>query len=71
VEGKPPVVRLANDIARQFEHKPHDVAVDAVARHINSFWDPRMRNELISIADAHRGDLHAVALDAVSHVRAA
>jgi formate dehydrogenase subunit delta len=71
VEGKPPVIRLANDIAAQFEHKPHDVAVEAIARHINAFWDPRMRRELTTIAGEHRGDLHVFVQDALSQLRPA
>jgi formate dehydrogenase subunit delta len=59
----PAVVRLANDIAAQFEHKPHDLAVEAIARHLNSFWDPRMRRELVEIAESHRGDLHTIVFD--------
>ncbi|CUR59235.1 conserved hypothetical protein [metagenome] len=44
--GEPAVVRMANDIARQFAHlAPEDAAV-AVAGHLRLFWDPRMRREL-------------------------
>ena len=43
----PPVVRLANDIARQFAHLPADEAAAAVAGHITAFWDPRMRTHLL------------------------
>ena len=32
---------MGNDIARQFAHLPTDVAAQAVARHIETFWDPR------------------------------
>lgn len=42
----PPVVRLGNDIARQFAHLPDDEAVAAVGNHIRMFWDPRMRAKL-------------------------
>ena len=42
----PPVVRLANDIARQFAHLPGDQAAAAVANHLTMFWDPRMRADL-------------------------
>jgi formate dehydrogenase subunit delta len=46
-----PTVRLANDIAEQFEHLPHDKAVAAVAQHITSFWAPRMRRQLLEAKD--------------------
>ncbi len=42
----PPVVRLANDIARQFAHLGVDEAAAAVAQHVTMFWDPRMRADL-------------------------
>ena len=65
----PPVIRLANEIAVQFEHKPHDEAVEAIARHINSFWDPRMRRELIELAPQHRGDLEPVMADVIPRLQ--
>ena len=43
---EPPVVRLANDIARQFAYLPAAEAATAVGKHIESFWDPRMRRDL-------------------------
>jgi len=44
--GVPPVVRLIDDIARQFGYLPDDEAADAVANHVRQFWDPRMRQQL-------------------------
>jgi len=41
-----PTVRMANDIARQFAHLPAAEAATAVGKHIESFWDPRMRRDL-------------------------
>lgn len=40
-------VRLANDIAAQFAHLPEDAAIIAIAGHLRSFWDPRMREQLV------------------------
>jgi formate dehydrogenase subunit delta len=65
VTGLPSVIRLANDIASQFEHKPHDAAVEAIARHLNAFWDPRMRRELADIAASYRGDLRTIVFDVI------
>jgi hypothetical protein len=70
VDQLPPVIRLANEIAIQFEHKPHDAAVAAIAQHINSFWEPRMRRQLLDLADAHRGDLDEIVFDVIPLVRA-
>jgi len=47
---------MANQIGKFFAHKPHDTAVAAIADHIQKFWDPRMRSEIL----AH---LNAVQLD--------
>lgn len=41
-------VRMANDIAAQFRHLPHDAAVAGIAGHLRSFWDPRMRAQLVA-----------------------
>lgn len=51
----PPEARLGNDIARQFAHLPTDEGVEAIAHHIGTFWDPRMRRsleELVAATDA-------------------
>jgi formate dehydrogenase subunit delta len=47
---------MANQIGRFFVHQPHDKAVAAIADHVQKFWDPRMRTEIL----AH---LNAVQLD--------
>jgi formate dehydrogenase subunit delta len=65
----PPVIRLANEITVQFAHKPHDAAVEAIARHLNSFWEPRMRQQLADIADQHRGDLEEIVYDVIPKLR--
>lgn len=59
------VIRMANDIAAQFPHKEHDAAVEAIARHINTFWEPRMRDELAELAEAHRGELREIVFDVI------
>jgi formate dehydrogenase subunit delta len=65
----PPVIRLANEITVQFAHKPHDAAVEAIARHMNSFWDPRMREQLVELAPGHRGDLEELVYDVIPKLR--
>ena len=46
-----PAVRLANDIAAQFHHLPPDRAAAAVAEHLRTFWDPRMRRQLRDLVE--------------------
>ncbi|GAA2630276.1 hypothetical protein GCM10010399_72740 [Dactylosporangium fulvum] len=43
----PSHVRMANHIAAQFQHRPHEEAVAAVAEHIQKYWEPRMRAALL------------------------
>jgi formate dehydrogenase subunit delta len=43
---------MGNDIARQFAHLPEAEAVEAIARHIETFWDPRMREALRALVAA-------------------
>ncbi|MBC6460869.1 formate dehydrogenase subunit delta [Actinomadura sp. HBU206391] len=47
-----PQIRLATEIAAQFRHRPPDEAAEAIARHIRSFWDPRMRAGLSAQVEA-------------------
>jgi formate dehydrogenase subunit delta len=46
----PPHVRLANEIAAQFQRRDPALAAQVIADHIQSFWDPRMRSRLIADA---------------------
>jgi formate dehydrogenase subunit delta len=50
-----PEVRLVNDIARQQAHLPLHEAAAAVLRHLETFWDPRMRATLVALLDAPDG----------------
>jgi formate dehydrogenase subunit delta len=61
-----PVVRLANDIAAQFHHQPVPIAANAVAEHIRSFWDPRMRAQLLALDDTSRLSLRERAVAALT-----
>ncbi|HEY1851872.1 MAG TPA: formate dehydrogenase subunit delta [Candidatus Binataceae bacterium] len=60
------LVKMANDIGAFFASSPdHEVAVDSIAQHLKSFWDPRMRNQLIEYAGRDDGDLTPLAREAV------
>jgi formate dehydrogenase subunit delta len=65
----PPHVRLANEIAVQFTHVPRDEAVAAIAKHIRSFWDPRMRRLLLDHVDVGGADLDPLAAVAAEQLR--
>jgi formate dehydrogenase subunit delta len=62
-----PVVRLANEIGRQFEHLPLDRAAAQVAAHLTSFWEPRMRAELLAVDPNELDPVAAAARDLLAH----
>ncbi len=53
----PPEARMGNDIARQFAHLPHEAAADAIAAHLERFWDPRMKATLHTLVITHDDSL--------------
>lgn len=55
---------MINDIAVQFRHQGLDTAAAAIAEHVRTFWDPRMRAELIRRVDAEPEALDPLALAA-------
>jgi formate dehydrogenase subunit delta len=60
----PSYVRLANEISVQFVREPLAEAAVAVAAHMRSFWDPRMRNQLLAHVVAGGDGLHPIAVAA-------
>ena len=64
----PAEARMGNDIARQFAHLPPADAAAAVARHIESFWDPRMRRALEALVAAHADALDPLLVDAAGRL---
>jgi formate dehydrogenase subunit delta len=40
------MIRMANQIAAYFEAYSRAEAIEGIAKHIKSFWDPRMRKQL-------------------------
>jgi formate dehydrogenase subunit delta len=66
--GTAPEVRLGNDIARQFAHRPRAQAVELIASHIERFWDPRMRARLRELVAAGDPDLDPLVVAASSRL---
>ncbi|HRC41634.1 formate dehydrogenase subunit delta [Nostocoides sp.] len=60
----PPVVRLANELARNFEVLPPAEASAGLARHIRTFWEPRMRHDLLARIAAGQSALHPLVVAA-------
>lgn len=63
------IVRMANDIAKFMESKPHAEGVSLLASHINDFWEPRMRRQLFQLLDAGGAGLRPLVLDAAGAIR--
>ena len=61
---------MGNDIARQFAHLPDAEAAAAIARHIETFWDPRMRRALEALVAAGDDSLDPLLVDAVGRLAA-
>jgi formate dehydrogenase subunit delta len=59
------MVHMANQIAIFFASYPKDEALAGVTDHLQKFWEPRMRKQIIEyVADGGHG-LHELALEAV------
>lgn len=61
--------RLGNDIARQFAHLTEETAVEGVVRHLETFWDPRMRRNLRALVAAEDDTLDPLLVLAAGRLR--
>jgi formate dehydrogenase subunit delta len=51
------LIQMANSIAQFFEAQPdREQAAAGVAEHIQKFWEPRMRRQLLGIVATPDGD---------------
>lgn len=66
------LVTMANDIANFFAAEPdRQVAIDGIAAHLQKFWEPRMRRQLLAYLHAHGGrGLHELAVAAAAQLEA-
>jgi formate dehydrogenase subunit delta len=64
----PAEVRMGNQIALQFANLPAPEAAAAIARHIENFWDPRMRRDLEALVAAGDDSLEPLLVDAVGRL---
>jgi formate dehydrogenase subunit delta len=61
-----PQVRMANEIAVQFHHRPAEEAATAIANHIRKFWDPRMKADLLARVQSDAASLDPLVIAAAS-----
>jgi formate dehydrogenase subunit delta len=66
--GIAPEARLGNDIARQFAHLAPDRAAEAIAVHLETFWDPSMRRRLEALVAAGDDSLDPLLVDAAGRL---
>ena len=60
------LVRMANQIADFWSPYPKGEAIDCIAKHIHSAWEPRMRNELKAHVDKGGEGLSPLFLEAMA-----
>ena len=58
------LVRMANQIARQFTYLTDEEAASKVAYHLHAFWEPRMIAGLQAHAAAQPADFDPIVLEA-------
>ena len=65
------LIRMANRIGTFFEAMPdRPQAIADMALHIQRFWEPRMRRQLLAHVEEHRGDgIDPMVLAALRQVR--
>ena len=63
------IARMANDIAKFMESKPHQEGVSLLASPITDFWEPRMRRQLFAVLDAGGEGLRPLVIDAKGLIR--
>jgi formate dehydrogenase subunit delta len=62
---KDSIVRMANQIARNFAVKGEDAAIVATAEHIRKYWDPRMKAQAFDMVDRYGSGLSDPAREAL------
>ncbi|SDJ41258.1 formate dehydrogenase subunit delta [Salipiger marinus] len=63
------MVMMANQIATFFATQPGTDGAERVADHLNDFWEPRMRVQLLDHAGAGGAGLHPLVMQAMVHVK--
>jgi len=66
-EGK--LAYMANQIATAFLSHPEPDAAEAVADHVNKFWEPRMRAQLLAHLDSGGAGLDPLVIAAHPMIR--
>ena len=64
------LVAMANDIANFFAAEPdREIAIEGIRNHLQRFWEPRMRRQIIAHMQAYgSSDLSSLAAAAVARL---
>jgi formate dehydrogenase subunit delta len=62
------LLRMSTQIAQFFEPYPEADAIAGVQNHIQKFWQPSMRKELLAIHSAGNPPLHPLVVQAVDRM---
>jgi len=65
------MVHKANSIAQFFAPYPREEAVAGVAEHLQHFWEPRMRRQLLAYVNEGGSGLHELVTAAVERLHPA
>lgn len=63
------MVYMANQIALFFNTQPNADKAGKVAAHLNDFWDPRMRRQLLDYVAGGGAGLDSLMIEAAAQVR--
>lgn len=65
------LVKMANDIGDFFKAEPdREEAIQGITHHIQRYWDPRMREQILEYLRLDGSDLDEVVREALGHVTA-
>lgn len=63
------LVKMVNQIERFFRGEPdRETAIAGIAGHLQRYWEPRMRREIVAHLKAGGGDLGELAREAVQRI---
>ncbi|ROT97779.1 formate dehydrogenase subunit delta [Histidinibacterium lentulum] len=63
------MVTMANQIATFFASQPEADRAARVAAHVNDFWEPRMRRQLLDHIAAGGAGLNPLVIEAAAQIR--
>ncbi len=63
------IIRMANQIATYFDSRPEAERATGIASHINDFWEPRMRTQLLNLLTHRSGVFMPAVVECMPHIR--